>query len=43
MHKAKQAGRNQACAYEAGMQTEIATQVMLEAELREAISLSSPG
>jgi len=38
MHKAKQAGRNQACAYEAGMQTEIATQVMLEAELREAIS-----
>lgn len=38
MHKAKQAGRNQACFYEAGMQTEIATQVMLEAELREAIS-----
>lgn len=38
MHKAKQAGRNQACLYETGMQTEIATQVMLEAELREAIA-----
>lgn len=38
MHKAKQAGRNQACLYEPGMQTEIATQVMLEADLREAIA-----
>ncbi|SDK30405.1 diguanylate cyclase (GGDEF) domain-containing protein [Methylophilus rhizosphaerae] len=37
MHRAKQAGRNTACLYEPGMQTEIATQVMLEAELREAI------
>lgn len=36
MHKAKQAGRNQACAYAPGMQTEIATQVMLETDLREA-------
>lgn len=36
MHKAKQAGRNQACAYEPAMQTEIATQAMLEADLREA-------
>jgi diguanylate cyclase (GGDEF)-like protein len=38
MHKAKQAGRNHACLYEQGMQTEIATQVMLETELREAIA-----
>jgi EAL domain-containing protein (putative c-di-GMP-specific phosphodiesterase class I) len=38
MHKAKQAGRNQACLYEPGMQTEIATKVMLEADLREAIA-----
>ena len=38
MHKAKQAGRNHACIYEPGMQTEIATQVMLETELREAIA-----
>jgi diguanylate cyclase (GGDEF)-like protein len=38
MHKAKQAGRNHACVYEPGMQTEIATQVMLETELREAIA-----
>lgn len=38
MHKAKQAGRNHACLYEPGMQTEIATQVMLETELREAIA-----
>lgn len=38
MHKAKQSGRNQACVYEPGMQTEIATQVMLETELREAIA-----
>ena len=37
MHRAKQAGRNSSCLYEPGMQTEIATQVMLEEELREAI------
>ena len=37
MHRAKQAGRNTACLYEPGMQTEIAAQVMLEAELRVAI------
>lgn len=37
MHKAKQGGRNHACVYQPGMQTEIATQVMLETELREAI------
>lgn len=37
MHRAKQAGRNSVCVYEPGMQTEIATQVMLEAELRLAI------
>lgn len=37
MHRAKQAGRNTACVYEAGMQTEIATQIMLETELRQAI------
>jgi diguanylate cyclase (GGDEF)-like protein len=37
MHRAKQAGRNTAYVYEPGMQTEIATQVMLKAELREAI------
>jgi diguanylate cyclase (GGDEF)-like protein len=38
MHKAKQGGRNHACVYQPGMQTEIATQVMLETELREAIA-----
>lgn len=38
MHKAKLAGRHQACVYEPGMQTEIATQAMLEAELREAVT-----
>ena len=38
MHKAKQAGRNQACVYAPGMQTDIATQAMLEAELREAVA-----
>ncbi|MGP1718226.1 MAG: putative bifunctional diguanylate cyclase/phosphodiesterase [Methylophilus sp.] len=37
MHRAKQAGRNTVCVYEPGMQTEIATQVMLEADLRLAI------
>jgi diguanylate cyclase (GGDEF)-like protein len=37
MHRAKQAGRNSVCVYEPGMQTEIATQVMLETELRLAI------
>jgi diguanylate cyclase (GGDEF)-like protein len=37
LHKAKQTGRNHACLYEPGMQTEIATQARLEAELREAI------
>jgi len=43
MHKAKQAGRNHACVYEPGMQTEIATQVMLETELREAIAQQQLG
>jgi diguanylate cyclase (GGDEF)-like protein len=37
MHRAKQAGRNTVCVYEPGMQTEIATQVMLESDLRVAI------
>lgn len=37
MHKAKQAGRNTVCIYDPGMQAEIATQVMLESQLREAI------
>lgn len=37
MHKAKQAGRNQAVAYTPGMQSEITSRVMQEAELREAI------
>lgn len=37
MHKAKQAGRNTVCVYDPGMQAEIATQVMLESQLREAI------
>ena len=40
MHKAKQAGRNTSCLYEPGMQTEIAHQIMLETELREAIEQS---
>ncbi|MFQ6334239.1 putative bifunctional diguanylate cyclase/phosphodiesterase [Methylophilus sp. 3sh_L] len=38
LHKAKQSGRNHACMYEPGMQTEIAAQARLEAELREAIA-----
>lgn len=38
LHKAKQSGRNHACMFEPGMQTEIAAQARLEAELREAIA-----
>jgi diguanylate cyclase (GGDEF)-like protein len=37
MHRAKQAGRNTVCVYEPGMQTQIATQIMLEADLRLAL------
>lgn len=43
MHRAKQAGRNTVCLYEPGMQTAIATQVMLEADLRLAIEQQQLG